>query len=152
MEHVVKETILLVPQTHPIFAHVVHRPRNVNKVLPELACHVAVHTVVAQGFVARQFEGNTQHVEAIHGHPTGAVRLLDVTAAGKFGTAIKDADVVEPEKASLKYVLTLGVFAIDPPGEVQEQLVKNPLQKPEVPLPSVLLLFDFIYGECCPDV
>src|SRR5215471_6845148 len=145
MEHVVKETILLVPQTHPIFAHVVHRPRNVNKVLPELACHVAVHTVVAQGFVARQLEGNTQHVEAIHGHPTGAVRLLDVTAAGKFGTAIKDADVVEPEKSSLKDVLTFRVFAIDPPGKVQQQLVKDTLQKPDVPIPTVLLFVDFVY-------
>src|SRR6516225_6879444 len=111
----------------------VHRSCDVNKMLPELTRHVSVHPIAAYQFVPRQLEGNAQHVEAVHSHPTGAVGLLNVSAAGKYSAAVKNTDVVKPEETALKDVLPFRVFAIYPPIKVQQELVKNTLQKPDVP-------------------
>ena len=43
--------------------------------------------------------------------------------------AVEDADVVQTEKAALKDVSSLGILAIHPPGEIQQQFLKNPLKK-----------------------
>src|SRR6516225_7154408 len=125
----------------------VHRSCDVNKMLPELTRHVSVHPIAAYQFVPRQLEGNAQHVEAVHSHPTGAVGLLNVSAAGKYSAAVKNTDVVEPEETSLKDVLPFRVFAIYPPIKVQQELVKNTLQKPDVPISAILLFVDFVYSE-----
>ncbi len=34
-----------------------------------------------------------------------------------------------PEKATLENVSAVGVLAVDPPGEIEHQLLKNPLKK-----------------------
>ncbi len=39
--------------------------------------------------------------------------------------AIEDADVVEPKESAGKDVLATRVFAIDPPGEIDQQLLKG---------------------------
>ncbi len=44
---------------------------------------------------------------------------------GQRLAAIEDADVIEPEKAAGKDVLAARVFAIDPPGEVDQQFLKR---------------------------
>src|SRR5690242_19182007 len=54
--------------------------------------------------------------------------------------AIKDADVVETEEAALKDVHPVGVLAIDPPGEIQQQLLKDALEKNRVANTAALLL------------
>ena len=43
--------------------------------------------------------------------------------------AVEDADIVEAEKTALKDVAALGVLAVDPPGEIQHQLVENAPEK-----------------------
>jgi len=45
------------------------------------------------------------------------------------GGAIEEADVVQPEEAALEEVAALAVLPVDPPGEVEEQLVEDPLQE-----------------------
>ena len=62
-------------------------------------------------------------------HPAGAVRLFDGAARGQGLAAIEDADVVEAEKAALENVVAFGVFAVHPPGEVQQQLVEDALEE-----------------------
>src|SRR6516225_4422572 len=128
----------------------VHRSCDVNKVLPELTRHVSVHPIVAYQFVPCQLEGNAEHVEAVHCHPTGAVGLLNVPAAGKYSAAVKDTDVVKPKETSLKDVLPFRVFAVYPPIKVQQELVKNTRQKPDVPIAALLFFVDFVDGECRP--
>jgi hypothetical protein len=51
-----------------------------------------------------------------------------VSPGGQRGAAVEDADVVEPEEAPLEDVLAETVLAVDPPGEVQEQLLEAALE------------------------
>ena len=73
-----------------------------------------------------------QHVLAEEGHPGRAVRLLEVAAGGERGAAVEDADVVEAEEAPLEDVLAEPVFAVHPPGEVQQELIERPLEEIQV--------------------
>ena len=82
--------------------------------------------------VLRQFERDAQQVQAIHRHPARAVGLVDETAGGQRLAAVEHADVVEAEKAALKNIPALRVLAVDPPGEIQQQLVKDAFQKSEI--------------------
>src|SRR5678815_2640344 len=62
-------------------------------------------------------------------------------AAGRqWRASIKDADVVEPEEAALKDVHPVGVFAIDPPSEIQQQLLEDSLEEDSVACSTPLLL------------
>src|SRR5579872_1445294 len=42
---------------------------------------------------------------------------------------VEDSDVVEPQKSALKNIRPVWVFAIHPPRKIQQQLVKNSLEK-----------------------
>ena len=53
-------------------------------------------------------------------------------STGSCGRAVDRADVVEPEEAALEHVVALGVLAVDPPREVEQQLVEDPLEEVEV--------------------
>ena len=46
-------------------------------------------------------------------------------AIGQRRRAVDRADVVEAEEAALEHVVALGVLAVDPPGEVEQQLVED---------------------------
>jgi hypothetical protein len=48
---------------------------------------------------------------------------------GTGGAAVEHADVVEAEEAALEDVVALGVLAVDPPGEVEQQLVEHRLEE-----------------------
>ena len=48
---------------------------------------------------------------------------------GSVRAAVEDADVVEAEEAALEDVAALRVLAVDPPGEVQHQLVEHALEE-----------------------
>jgi hypothetical protein len=43
--------------------------------------------------------------------------------------AVEDADVVEPEEPALEDVPAVVVLAVDPPGEVEQELVEDPLEE-----------------------
>ena len=45
----------------------------------------------------------------------------------KWGTAVKHSDVVQPEESTLENILAFRIFAIDPPGEIEQQLLKDAL-------------------------
>ena len=70
---------------------------------------------------------NSEHIEAVHAHPARAVRLFDVAPGRQRRRAIKDTDIVQTQEAALEDVIALGVFAVDPPVEVQQQLVEDAL-------------------------
>src|SRR5690242_5377706 len=82
--------------------------------------------------VPGQFQRDAQQVQAIHRHPARAVRLVDKAARRQGLAAIEYADVVEPEETALKNVPALGVLAVDPPREIQQELVKNAFEEHEV--------------------
>ena len=84
MQHIVIKAILLVPQSNVLGTNPVRRVGDVDEVLPEFTGHVLVSCVLAG-----QLERNRQQIQAIHRHPTRAVRLLEMTAAGQRLTAIE---------------------------------------------------------------
>src|SRR5437867_9346208 len=124
VEHVVEESVLVIPETEAVFAAIVHGEGDLCKVLPELAGNVFVSRILVC-----QLEGHGQHVEAIHRHPACPIGLFDVAARRQRRAAIEDADVVESQKSALKDVLTFGVLAIHPPCEVQHELVEHALEE-----------------------
>ena len=107
----------------------------VDEVFPELACHVFVARLFAC-----QFQCDGQQVQGVHCHPTGPVRLFDVSAGRERRAPVEHADVVQTKKSALKDVHAIGVLAVHPPGEVQHQFVKHALQECPVAFAFPLLV------------
>src|SRR5208283_5593413 len=82
-----------------------------------------------RGIFLCQLECNSKQVERVHRHPTGAIRLLQMAASGEGSAAVEDADVVEAKKSALKNVHAFSIFAVHPPGEIQQQLMEDAHQK-----------------------
>ena len=97
---------------------------DLHEVGEELAGHVLVGGADALA-VVRQFQRHTQHAGAEKRHPRGAVGLLEMGAVGQLHVAVYDADVVQPEEAAGEDAVALFILAIDPPGEVEQQLLKD---------------------------
>src|SRR5437667_7066927 len=119
---------------------------DVEKVLEEFAGYVLVARVLL-----RQLQGNDEEVQAIHRHPARAVRLLDVPAGRQRVAAVENSDVVESQETALKNVLAFPVLPVDPPSEVQQQLLKDPLEEDPVRAAEHLFL-DFVNPPCGPGV
>src|SRR6266699_4746344 len=81
--------------------------------------------VFISGIFFRQLESDRQHVQAIHAHPTRAVGLFEVASSGERRRTVKDSNIVEAQESTLKDIRAVRIFAIYPPSEIQEQLVKN---------------------------
>src|SRR5712671_1137778 len=84
----------------------------------------AGHVLVTRIFLG-ELQSDCQHIQAIHTHPTGAVRLFEVASRGEWRGAVKDSDIVEAEKPALKNVCAVRILAVHPPGKIQQQLVKD---------------------------
>ncbi len=87
-----------------------------------------------------QLEGDLEHRLAEQRHPGRPVRLLQLAALRQRSAAVEDADVVEAEEAALEDVPPGRVLAVQPPGEVQQQLVERALQEVVVRRAAALLL------------
>src|ERR1043165_1946327 len=118
MQHVVKEPILLIPESDLVVATIIHRMRDEDKVFPKLAGYI----LKARIFF-RELHRDREQVQRVHRHPTRAVRLRDMAAGRQRCAAIENADVIETEKAALKNIHPVSAFAIYPPGEIQQQLL-----------------------------
>ena len=105
----------------------------IQKVLPELAGDIFIG-----GIFARQFQRDGHQVQTVHGHPAGAIGLLDKAAAGQRLAAVEDADIVQAQEAALEDVPAFGVLAVHPPGEIEQQLVKDALQEGAIAVPRRL--------------
>ena len=75
--------------------------------------------------------GDGRHRERVERHPAGGVGLFEPAADGEVG-AVDRADVVEAEEAAFEQVGAVGVFEVDPPREVDEQLVEHALEEVDV--------------------
>ena len=125
-QDVVEEPVLLVPHL-ALAADVDHRRRDPDEVLEELQRHVDVGTVVE-----RQLQRDLQHRLRVERHPGRAVRLFQMAAGGQRRAAIDDTDVVEAEEPALEHVPPGGILAIDPPGEVEQQLVVDAAEELQI--------------------
>ena len=68
VQHVIEEAVFFIPQFHAVVAQMIHRVRDVDEMLPELAGYVFVNRIFT-----RQLHRNCQQVERVHRHPAGAV-------------------------------------------------------------------------------
>src|SRR5262249_38647455 len=72
--------------------------------------------------------------------------------AGRQGRrTIKDSNIVQSEEATLKNVHAIGIFTIDPPREIQQELVKHFFEECAVGYATHTTV-DFIYPPSCPRV
>ena len=71
------------------------------------------------------------HADRVEGHPAGGVGLLQ-GAAGRQVRAVDRADVVQAEESALEHVAAARVLPVDPPGEVDQQLVEQPAEEVHV--------------------
>ena len=81
--------------------------------------------------VAVQDQRDRAHADRVERHPRRGVRLLERLARLQM-RPVDGPDVVEPEEAALEDVRAVGVLAVDPPREVDEQLVEDPVQERDV--------------------
>src|SRR5579864_8373529 len=99
----------------------------------------------------RQFDSDFEHVLAEERHPRRPIGLLQIAACRQRRVAIEHADVVEAQEATLEYIPPEAILAIDPPGEIQEQLLEAALEPLLVAL-ALLRLFEAISENCRPRV
>src|SRR6266480_7551968 len=99
--------------------------------LEELRGHVFVHWIGL-----REFQRHGKHGEAIKSHPGSTVRLLQKSTGRQRFRTIENADVIEPEKTAGEKIVAFGVFAVHPPGEVEQQLLECALKKSAITLPA----------------
>ena len=126
-DHVVEKAVFGVPQ-----AAIVHGGGDVGVMFVELDGHVFV-----VGVHVGQAQRHLQQGRAVDGHPGGAVRLLEDPGTGRRPGTVEQTDVVQAEEAALEDVVALEVLAVDPPGEVDDQLVEGPFQEQRCPAPSL---------------
>src|SRR5205085_5516873 len=68
---------------------------------------------------------DAHQVQTEHAHPAGGVRLFEPRAVRQRRAAINDRDVIKTEKAALEDVVAFAVHLVDPPSEVDHQLVET---------------------------
>src|SRR5438045_9076025 len=99
--------------------------------LEELRGHVFVNRI---GMC--EFQRHGKHREAIESHPGGSVRLLEESASWQRLRTIEHADVIEPEETAGEKIVAFGVFAVHPPGEIEQQLLECAFKKSAITLPA----------------
>src|SRR5512138_3312915 len=114
-QKVVIKAILFVP--HAILAGMVHGGSNIGEVFHKFEDHVFIRVIVKC-----QFKSHLKHILAEEGHPGCSVRLLQMAAGGQRCASIEDPDVIQAEETALEKVLAKPVFAVYPPGEIQQKL------------------------------
>src|SRR5438128_9651850 len=99
--------------------------------LEELRGHVFVYWIGL-----REFQRHGKDGEAITSHPRSAVRLLQKSTGRQRFRAVENADVIEPEETAGEKIVAFGVFAVHPPGEVEQQLLECAFKKSAITLPT----------------
>ena len=118
MEPVVEEPFVGVVEALPL-----ERARDQHELLEELDHHVQVDVVLL-----RELDRDHEHRERVVRHPRGPVGLLELDPLREVGT-VDRADVVEAEEAAAEDVVAVGVLAVQPPREVDQQLLEDALEE-----------------------
>src|SRR5258708_3169672 len=85
--------------------------------------------ILVRHIVSGKLQGDLEHVQAEHRHPTCAIGLLQRISVRQNAVAIEHANVIKPQETTLEYVVAVLVLPVHPPCEVQKQLVENLLQE-----------------------
>ena len=140
---VVKEAVRFIPQA--VTSKLIHCVCDSDIVLKELRGDVFI-----SGVLAGQLQRNREHRETIKRHPGRAIGLRISQSWRELHRAIKQADVVQSQKAACEEVLPVNVLPVNPPREIDEELLKNPLEKEPVPL--TVTARHLVNAPTCPGV
>ena len=127
-EDVVEELVGVVPQRHSLGAEGLHRLGDREEVLEE-----GRRQAVPRPVDPAELERDPQHLQAGERHPARRVGLLEPPPVRHLARPVEDADVVHPEEAALEEVGPVGVLAVEPPREVEEQLGEDADEEAVVP-------------------
>ena len=124
VQHIVVEPVLLIPQSDTRSAHVVHRRRDVHEVLEEFAGHVFVRGIVVASSIA--IDSMSRQNIAIQLVPSDcSMKLPGPSGFERSKTPI----LSRPRKPPSKTFLPSRIFAVHPPREVHQQLMKDAHEK-----------------------
>src|SRR5918996_3730531 len=146
MNPVIEKAVFRLPEAPDLFSHMVNSVGDPHEMLEEFSGNVFIGRVGAG-----QIQGDGQHIQGVHGHPGRSIGLFQMTSSREGRASVKNADVVQSQKAPLKDVATFVVLAVDPPGEIQQQLVEQALQEKSIGLAGDLL-GGLVYLEGSPSV
>ncbi len=146
VNRIVKKSVFFIPERYSIGPVGVDCVRDVNEMLKKFTGYVFIGW-----FLACQFQRNRQHVQAIHPHPAGAVRLLEVASGRQRLRTVEHANVVEAQEAALKHIHPIRILAVHPPGKIQQEFVEHAFEEAAVGAP-VDALFDLIHAPSRPGV
>src|SRR5215831_3751709 len=118
-QDVIEETFFLIPQLVITASHVLHGYADVHKMFKELYRQQLVSTIRLC-----EFQCDPHQVQAEESHPTGAIRLLEDGSAGQGLAAGQHRNIVQPKKSTLEDIIPLAIHAVDPPAEIDQQLVQ----------------------------
>src|SRR5262245_33803471 len=79
------------------------------------------------------FNCHVHQVQIVHTHPACPIGLLQLHFTVQLNAAVKYPYIIKSEKAPFKNVVAVWVFSIDPPREIDNLLLKNPLKKSDIP-------------------
>ena len=133
-QHIVKEAVLLIP--HPDFLARSNHPRSDQEKVPE----EFLGEIDISRISHRQLGADLEHVLAEERHPGGAIGLFQVAAGRQRRRAVEDPDIVQPQESPFEGIVSGTIFAVDPPGEVKQQLVETALEPGQVSLPALRFL------------
>src|SRR5438128_12331464 len=83
-----------------------------------------------------EFQRHGKHREAIESHPGGSVRLLEASPSWQRLRTIENADVIETEETAGEKSVACGVFAVHPPGQIEQQLRECAFKQSSITLPA----------------
>src|SRR5580704_2546137 len=131
---VIEKSVLLIPERHEWIPDAIHGIGDEDVVLPEFAGNIFIN-----GVLFGQQKGGSKHVFGESSHPACAIRLSKQVALRKF-VAIEYTNVIHPQKSTLENIFAQCVLAVDPPGKVEEHLLKDTFQKCEISDTGMLAL------------
>jgi hypothetical protein len=85
--------------------------------------------VLERPVVQGQPHRHGEQIQRVHRHPRRGVGLLEVSHVGRDTRAIDRGDVVQSHEAALEQVVVPVILVVRPPGEVDQQFVKDPGQE-----------------------
>src|SRR5690606_30574123 len=106
----------------------IQRFRDEYEVLKEFGSSIFKRTVIY-----RNLGSDIHHIQRVGADPTGAICLFQLHLTRKMKTAVEYSDIIQAEKAALKDIVTIDVFPVDPPREIDQQFLKYLFQKIDIP-------------------
>src|SRR3954471_23219120 len=67
----------------------------------------------------------------------------------QLNATVKHTYIIKPQKPSFKNVVTIGIFSVDPPCEIDKLLLKNTFEKSNISF-TCFLFFNVIYLQRSP--